>query len=430
MTINPCFRLAVAVISALAMGACASSAIKSQSVASLKDGYGGGLRYALPMGRLKVQVIAGYFYYPAVPNKDPKKALPAELELALMAPSIVGVEKGPDPSAQYLLSLSPSAMSDDHFCIGLTETGLLKSVNIVTADRSADIVVKLAETVAVAVGGVPGVDAGLENFDVAGSQRQDGIEVWDKAPFVEVLIDPDNENEIKAAQSVIRNAFRARAESAKRNPSGVLKASDREIDAKAVKFRFASDRFGGDSLISINGGHATTPVAPVGPASGIFYRVPVQRLFTVSPVAGLGGKSQSTLAILPDRSSAASIEVTRGPLIRKGTRLVLTDGMLTLVDINKPSEGLAAASLPLNVAGAIIETPARFFTAIAAATKSETALLNAKAELLQAEAEILKVRQGEDGEVPAGAAFSNSTAIASNPTAPAAFTSGLTCAGS
>jgi hypothetical protein len=398
-----------------------------------------GLRYALPKGRLKMQVTAGFFYYPTM------KKMKGALELAQLAPAIVGVVDAPDSDAQFFLKLNPSILSDDDFCIGVGENGLLSSVGVVTADRSADIVKKLAETAAVFFGGPP-VPAGGILSSGAGPRRTNGIPVWDKAPFVEVVFDPDSKIEVEAAQKTIAAALIARGEAARQNPSLTLASTREEIKAKNLVYEanpellanmnsdkpylvattdllrgkelnpYSDDRFPGVEFDKPN------------PSAGVFYRVRSDRSFEVKPAGGLQGRLQQSIAALPDKSSTGFIKVSRGALIRKETGLALKDGMLVSVHVNKPSEALAVVSLPLDVAGAVIETPARFFSSIAAATRSDTALLSAKAELLQAEVEFLKAAKGEEAKVPQGAAFpAASPGIASPLKPPAAFSSGLTC---
>lgn len=377
-----------------------------------------------------MQVTAGYLYFPA----EPKKKLPAELQVALLAPAIVGSIVGADAAAPYHLALSPSVLSDDHFCIVVGKSGLLQTVGVVSSDRSADIAEKIAETIAIAATGVPTGLPFNSNIESTPKRRTGGVVVWDKAPFGEFLFDPHNAAERAAVQQEVLSALERRIESVNADPSGALKATDRAIDAKITKFSTESNlalrMLGSEGLIRIVGGlPGDLAKAPGAAVPGVYYRAPVERVFSVAPAALIGGKAQTSTAALPDRASTAWIAVTRAPIVRKQTSLSLTDGMLTSINVNKPSDGLAAASMPLGIAGAVIETPARFFTSIAKATKSETALLSAKADLLKAEAEFLKVQEGKDGTVAGGEAFAAGTPLASAVNPPQAFASGLTCAG-
>jgi hypothetical protein len=130
---------------------------------------------------------------------------------------------------------------------------------------------------------------------------------------------------------------------------------------------------------------------------------------------------------MPDAASTRTLDIERTFAVAKSYRVALTNGVLTKFEVEKPSEGYAAATLPLDIAGAVIETPARFFTAIGKSMRSQTSALAAQAELLKAEIELEKVRRGEAGAVPAGAAASAGSSFASQRNAPAAISPGVVC---
>jgi len=414
----------LATVAGLALAGCTTSV--STDVVNAGDG---GILYYLPKARMKIAAFAGYSAVIGGPKDDRAAFLMMnQLRFDVLAPTLSA-----DTSKGYYLSMQPSAMSDDHFCIAMTPDGMLSQVGVVTADRSGAIVQRLAETIATFATGAPISAADQESIQKAQRFSTENLvvlpSVFDAQPFAVLEFDPDEPAEISSARTLVEVGLSKRIAQAEAAPLFSAMGLQQKIEAKSAAVSATEELKGtkGAPLFSFAGeGERGQPRIKSG-VDGVVYRSVAERKFTVS---SFDAKPKTLFMMMPDPSTDSFIDFSRAPLIRKAITMKLNNGMLASVEVDKPSEGLAAASLPLNVAGAIIETPARFFTAIAAATKSETALLNAKAELLQAEAELLKVRQGEDGKVPAGAAFSNSTAIASNPTAPAAFTSGLTCAGS
>lgn len=417
---------------ALFVSSCATGSIESKLLTSdrAKDS---GLQYALPKGRLKMQVTLGYRYYAA----DQQKKFAEKVEVALLAPSVTSAVAVPDPDARYHLALSPSVLADDHFCISVGQNGLLQSVGVVNADRSADIIQKIAETIAVFTTGAP--TGGILKADGGGRK---GVNVWEKAPFVEVVFDPDSETERKSMQQRISEALAARIAAVQADVPAALKAAEPAIDAKlktlSIESNLGSRLAQGGDLITFTGGLKDEVVAaPTGPVGGVYYRMSGERRFEVAPyqdqgaggVGSVGGRKQESILLLPDRVATGWIAVSRAPMVRKQTTLTLVNGTLTAVDVNKPSEGLALVSVPLNVAGAVIETPARFFTSIAKATKSETALVSAKAELFAAQAELEKLKAGQEGKPQGGSDFQGSTGLGSATKPPGKFESGLNCGG-
>ena len=130
---------------------------------------------------------------------------------------------------------------------------------------------------------------------------------------------------------------------------------------------------------------------------------------------------------MPDVQTADWFSFSRAAFVRKDITLKLQGGAVKSVDLKKPSEALAVVSMPLNVAGAVIETPARFFTAIGKSFKSESAALNAQAELLKARAEFEKARAGKDATVPAGSGAAAENPAPAAPGAPPALAGAAAC---
>jgi hypothetical protein len=390
------------------LAGCAGAAVKSINLAERPEAAAqSGLRYYLPTTYLKVAVTAGYVL---------SEGAPKTLSLDQLKVEILGGEPAADTSTPYLLVIKSSSRSDDHHCFVLNENGLLKTVDYVGADRTGDILTSLAGAAAVLVTPVPGAPP-VETKMVRVPQRI----VWDANPFVEVLVNPAEDASLADAQKIVRRALsnRLRELEISNDYQAKVIASEPRLD-KAIK--------NGDDLISVRAADDASARPAPKEASGVVYRIPVKRLYVAGPAIDGTGVDRSAHVLGPDALGAGWIAITRASFTRKETQLGLSNGMLVSVDINKPSQALAVASLPLEIAEAVIETPARFFTTIASSFKSEANLLSARAELLQAQAALEEIRKGGEATVPDGAGLTDQgVPIGPKANPPEKFNSELSC---
>jgi hypothetical protein len=370
------------------------------------------MRYFLPMARTTVELTAGYTFIAGGEQAPPLLQLD-KISVNMLAPQI-----GPDVKRPYTLSLAPSSRSDDRFCVSFQPNGLLSEVKVISADRTGDIVERLAETAATFVTGVP--DGG-GMFDSLEIEKARGRFYFEPRPFATVVFDPDDASELTSANSVARANLALRIAEVMLDPVAAVKAMDEKFEGKKVAFRLSeamsSVISNGAPVFAVDG--AAPPLAEAPLRKGVYYRPMTERSFRVSAV---GGAPRRFFATMPDVTVAEWVEVSRAALVRKSTTAKFTNGQLQSIEIDKPSEALAAVNMPLDIAGSVVETPARFFTAIGKSLRSETALIAAQAELIKARAEIEKVKRGETASPPTGAASDGTnTAKGATQTAPAAF---------
>lgn len=382
----------------LALSGCASSVSTRPAAASGKD-----IRYYLPKARMKIAYTAGYSAsVSGAPANRNAAVVMDRLRLDVLTPTLTA-----DTSQAYFLSMNPSTLSDDHFCIALSPEGMLTHVGVVASDRSGAILQRIAETVATFVGGVPFPPG----FRLEGAEP---VVVFDSEPFVVVEFDPDSADEIAITQLQIRAALMERAEQAQLAPVGLLAQATPKIEVKEAQVKIADKlRQPETALLSFQADEkGRSPLT--GGADGVVYRSVSERSFVI----GALGATTPVRVMMPDPATDTFVDFSRAPLVRKSTTMTLHKGMLASIEVDKPSEGLAVVSLPLNIAGAVIETPARFFTAIGSSFRAETGALVAEAELLKAEIELEKLRRGEAG-APAGGAAASGTSAATLSALPA-----------
>ena len=391
---------------------CASTAVQSTRAAPGAVA-AAGVPYFLPMGRVRIDIRLGYV------QVDDDTIGFGGLDAFILDPQVAA-----DPEARYTLTYRPGVMSDDQLCFAIGPNGALSSVQFAAADRTGDVIQRLAETAAV-VAGLPGGDLGDPfKLNVAGKLKV----VYEDQPFVTLAFNPDSAEEIDGARVALRNALLARLAEVRADPA-LAKARLPE-DFKFKNFRFVEEerREITDNTLNLlrfeaAGAAPTTAVAPAK-VGGVVFRMSTPRRISVKPA---GGVEREAVVMLPDPSTTAWLPVDRARFVRKTTSLTLKDGALVAYEVNKPSEAYAVASLPLEVAGAVIETPARFFTSIGNSFRSQTGLLKARAELVKAEAELEKVKQGEAVQIAAGTDPKAAAKIGSTIAAPVSPQWALTC---
>lgn len=73
-------------------------------------------------------------------------------------------------------------------------------------------------------------------------------------------------------------------------------------------------------------------------------------------------KTVDMMVMAPSKRKTFSIDVNRGALITKTTNLTIVDGMLTKIEVNKPSSLLGVVNVPLEIIQAILSPVTNLFT--------------------------------------------------------------------
>ena len=217
-----------------------------------------------------------------------------------------------DTRHAYALQYDPKITSNDRVCVGVSEDGLLQSVEGAADDKTGDIAIAIAKL----AGRLAGPGAFAKTTATA-----DNLFYELRAMTIE--IDPLDERQWQ----LVNMAMRANL--------GPI-AANYEFGVTDTK-----DLVGAASPKSC-------------PLNSVCYRtrVPVQ-LFLARK---RGHQYQITSSVFRDVVSQkviANVDVSRAFMVEKVTRLTFKDGILLAVNMRKPSEGLAVAKLPLTVLDAI-----------------------------------------------------------------------------
>ncbi|WP_375414466.1 hypothetical protein [uncultured Bradyrhizobium sp.] len=242
--------------------------------------------------------------------------------------------------AQVGFNLSP--LSDDDIKVEYEKNGLLKGVAATATDRTGDILVQLAKTVA--------------GFRATPEEQAAAVAIYEFDPF--------DWGDAAFVNSKLMARFQVCVEVEVR--SGVWSpgcgTNSRGIAYKAEE----------------------TDLRTVPPRlPGVYYRRPIAHQVHVIE----GGVSKQLVSVqFANAAPIFKIDIERTAFIQRKTILNFESGVPTLVQVVKPSEGLAIVQLPLTIAKAIISAPV---DAISAHKEVQTA----QADLLESEAKRVQAQQ-------------------------------------
>lgn len=248
----------------------------------------------------------------------------------------------PDTKLLYILQPQDNFLASDRLCVARTKTGLLQSIQFATDDKTDEILVKLAELAA---------KIGKEAImPVPFTTNLNGIP--DGTDEVVAIGDPYKESEILIQ---IQEKF---PEITGIKFSDLTKASDQTCSENEICFR---------TLVS-------TPIQ-LRSKNG-------EKEFNLA----------ATNASIVDIAHIGKIKVDRPFLAEKVAKFGFNEGILTSLSVKQPSEGLALATLPLDILNAIMGVPANFFaTALGGSVSDQKALLTNQKELADLQKQIRDV---------------------------------------
>jgi hypothetical protein len=308
---------------------------------------GSGLAYYLPKGNLKLLVISEIITprsavavqrqqaQPGAPGAAPQTNAPAQpAQPAQPAPAndgaaapdtqqqaqsakpmtnsyvSVDVDIFPDRDARFLLQMTPKATSDDYMKFKVTN-GLLDTVTLTNSDQTIGIVSNLAlAAIELYKFAAAGPFAAISEADIYITNRTTNV----------FLVDPFSKAEREKTKADLQNRF-------------------------GVNVDFTDFEKSIENSMSKCPTNAETP--------GVFYR-PLQRYrFSWDSTGGNGAGS----VFLPNAAPVLSMDVKRAAFVSQSYILTLQQGVPVEVTLNKPSQALAASTLPLNLARSLISLP-------------------------------------------------------------------------
>ena len=288
----------------------------------------------------------------------------------------------PDPSHTYRLTYEHSGISHDDVEIRTSPSGLLKSISTTARDESIALVKEVVDVagdaaVFVATGAIPltlpakaqavnGECANEENFSA--TFLMNPILDGGLGSYTNVT------NNLNELSSIKKDCFSVRVYDAMLNDAKPMDKVGRCVDSKK--------------------GTATS--------SCIFYRR-LGTLFIHVTHKGLPQLTDLILVQVPQAGPIGSIEVLRRAFVENVAEVTFTDGMLTRLKLNEPSQTKAVASAPFDLLREIFSIPAAIVDTRTSRVNSEANLLKARAALIEAQILLENLRAGIQDQQTTGA---------------------------
>ena len=407
LKISGLHQLRTPLVGALIIGASACTPMQQTSSLDKKyldnASYGSkgavhGIPYYLPATVVPVKITGEFQVLPERRPDDPKKNPPPPEDHEYVLTVTVGTPKQvPDPRGLALLQYNQASGADDEFRLNVGSNGLLSNVKSKSIDRTGDVLVRLvelakaAQSVGIAYGfgpkGAVADDADARRRACFKRLQSMAVETEINVTHSTVPLDAINRNVLNAMQKV---------------PS---------VDARGTLF----------SSILVNRPEASSATADertkpeTTDAAGVVFRLmtPASLTFVVNTntlqlgagcsLPGSERLVDSGVFMAAHPTQTFVVDTSRGALVTKRVDLAVTDGVLTGIEVDKPSEVLAAVSLPVNILKAIASIPAELLTFKVTNVNAEKSLTAAEVELLKQQIELIKQKQAlEDAQKASG----------------------------
>jgi hypothetical protein len=278
-----------------------------------------------------------------------------------------------DPEAHLLYRFTPSSAADDVIEVDTDSNGLLTSVSSDNTDRTGDIAISVAQL--------------IFTFSTQGAAP----------PTLQTLVQPPPVLPFKASYDPLDpdDVNLVRAPLAKKNFCILV---NKETELPGTPLEVANKLCGKGSVAPPPVARTLFPV-PVTPYAlahpGIYYRktvsLPVHVYSRIETGADWtlvwAGQEQFF-----DPSELYQVTIDRASFVQKKTLIKFSDGSLTSIRMEKPSQTLAFMSIPVKVARIIFAIPLAGLQQDTALVQAQTNALNAEVARATAETNLLKLQ--------------------------------------
>jgi hypothetical protein len=286
----------------------------------------------------------------------------------------------PDRNHRYFLRYHRNVLSEDTYTVTVDSKGLLQTVNLTAEDKTPAIINKIADTIVSAISAAE---------SAGGLRAARGVVV--EQPF-SVAFDPQDEEEYAAAERLIDKAGFTLAMTPKPNSSSTASA------------RTSSN----DKGLLLNARSASEAELQKHSSDGVFFHPPTTVTIKITPQSGTRLLVQKAELRIPDKNQLAVFDLRRMALVKRTTNLAFVEGNLTTVTETRPSQVLAAVTIPADLAAkaataipSIIkiqsENANASMNAETARINAQTALINAETSRLKAEDTLNQLRAAHSG---------------------------------
>lgn len=292
----------------------------------------GGIQYSLPKALIAIKLAENN----------------GNLRITIEQPTFVA-----DPEHTYLLRYKTSPFASDKFDVQVDpKTGLMTKIDMTADDQLDEIIVEIAKAVAM-----------LESADVTGD-----------TVLIERIVDPTDDSALLALETEFNKIGR---DSICKDPNITT------CDGPGIKF-IMKKPYTDEKIISNK-----TRVSDCN--VGVCYRNSMPYVFGFSFGNSI---TYETIVNLPNEAPVIALNLDRTLFVSRVNTIEFENGMLEKVYIDKPSEGLELARLPVEVAKGILSAPAEILKLKIDLSDQEEAWANQQVALIDAE-KALREKQAE-----------------------------------
>lgn len=366
-----------------------------------------GLPYYLPRTVVPIKVTGDFQVIPASAKKKENELTPTDYEYAITV-EVQAAKQLPDPGALALLQYNGEPGSADEFRLNVTANGLLSTVKSTATDRSGEVILKLVELGKTAATLPIAFFSKINALDKAvptqtPDERRAACFALLRKFTLEEVIDASNLDRQAVKLADVNKQILEAMKKDSRTPYEIKTGEARPLATLAV-----TPSTGASEPPKLN-----AAAVERGNDSGVVFRIMEPRELALSlvttdiefrPAAAhadkdicrlTGEKIQRAgiplLAANPQRTFV--VDTSRTMLVKKRVDLLVSDGVLTGVEVDKPSELLELVSLPVNILKAIAAIPGELLSVKVKNIEDEKKLTAAEVELLKAQIELLKQKQ-------------------------------------
>lgn len=359
-----------------------------------------GIPYYLPDTVIPIKVSGDFQVLPDRRPEDPKtNPKPQDYEYVLTF-TIDEAKQVPDPNSRMLLEYNLSIRSSDEFRLGVAKNGLLNTVKSLSEDKGGEIIIKLAELAKEAmkftVFGTPFTDQKLIKKQSPDERRK---ACYDQLKKMSVSLNINASDHISYEHGVDMQQIIE-------NFNSKIKEAMMVDGTKSIgKFNLISD---------VNFDNKKTETLNVGAAEefnyerGIVFRVmEPTKLQVTMDTSDLEFRKDNQTCTLPKMVESVDtlpmmvanplktfvVDTNRAAFVKKRVDLLVSDGVLTGIEVDKPSELLAGISIPVEVLKTIASIPGEILSLKVKGMEAEKSLTQNEAEIIKQQIEIIKQRQ-------------------------------------
>lgn len=255
------------------------------------------------------------------------------------------------------LNYTPNALMSDEIKYIVNSKGLLETINIVTDDRTSDIIAKLAEAPQTILGATTGqakadgIIIKIKEFSSDFAIKSSAISTGPTTIKWNILIT----NELgKDEYQTVHADFQLSSADAIANPPRVTQLINNDTNSTRTE------------------------------TEGILTRPIKNMQLNIKSAAGGLSESLPVNLVIADVEKLITIPVNRTAFVKRTNKIGIADGIIISNEITKPSSVEGFVSIPINVAKAVISVPGQLITFKIDNTKQLTQLETEKLSLEKA----------------------------------------------